>query len=203
METRKRGAARWRRPAMVLIVHPSSTRGFLGGSQPRRSCQADPQHTPDIPYRCYLPVLAGLGGRHCAGPGYQHVAAGPYPTTRRLGRELCPAKADCGYRVPLAPRLARSNRQTLDPSILTDMAIIVESVKVVECVYGFCSKCRCCLDAGGEQASCSDQTHHRNSYPPACHGSSTALSPEHETGTLRPQPDTVSCTRNETRTQKN
>ena len=60
-------------------------------------------------YRCYLPVLTGLAGSHCAGPGTQRHF--PPPIARRkhsLDREFGPAIADCGCRAPLPPRLARS-----------------------------------------------------------------------------------------------
>jgi len=57
-------------------------------------------------YRCYLPVLTGLAGSHCAGPDHQHhVPSSIAREPRSLGQEFDPARAVCGYRAPLPPRL--------------------------------------------------------------------------------------------------
>ena len=58
-------------------------------------------------YRCFLPDLTGFAGSHCVGPGHRRRASADCPAGRPLGRGFSPAVADCGYRAPLAPRLAR------------------------------------------------------------------------------------------------
>ena len=58
-------------------------------------------------YRCFLPDLTGFAGFHCVGPDSQRCAPADSLAGRPLGRGFSPAVADCGYRAPLAPRLAR------------------------------------------------------------------------------------------------
>src|ERR1700750_3299144 len=58
---------------------------------------------------CFLPDLTWFTGLHRCGTGPstpQNKALTPGPVP--LGRGFSPARADCGYRAPLAPRLARS-----------------------------------------------------------------------------------------------
>ena len=45
----------------------------------------------------------------CAGPNLPHRLSRPDPTRRHLGQGFHPALADCRYRAPLPPRLARPN----------------------------------------------------------------------------------------------
>lgn len=88
-------------------VHPASTarplRALLSKAQARLTATQEPDR-----YRCYLPVLAGLA----AGPlrrAQTFIApkSEPGQKTNSLGREFSPTGAGCGYRAPLAPRLAR------------------------------------------------------------------------------------------------
>src|SRR5659263_327181 len=58
-------------------------------------------------YRCFLPDLTGFAGFHCVGPDLQRRDTADCLAERPLGRGFSPAVADCGYRAPLAPRLAR------------------------------------------------------------------------------------------------
>src|SRR5512140_943886 len=58
-------------------------------------------------YRCFLPDLTGFAGFHCVGPDLQRRDTTDSLAERPLGRGFSPAVADCGYRAPLAPRLAR------------------------------------------------------------------------------------------------
>ena len=58
-------------------------------------------------YRCFLPDLTGFAGFHCVGPDLQRRDTADSLAERPLGRGFGPAVADCGYRAPLAPRLAR------------------------------------------------------------------------------------------------
>ena len=80
-------------------------------------------------YRCYLPVLTGFAGSHCAGPGTQRHF--PPPIARRqhsLNREFGPAIADCGCRAPLPPRLARSHTNGGDDRTRTDDPLVANEV---------------------------------------------------------------------------
>ena len=64
-------------------------------------------------YRCFLPDLTGFMKPHCARPNRQHHLPRPDPTGPVLKWEFDPAIADCEYRVPLPPRLARQNTNRL------------------------------------------------------------------------------------------
>ena len=117
-------------------ARPGSSRGtFPGGASPCPSNQSDrapavdnrvlrsprgagsgqvlPRHTRGSPYRCSLPGLAGFADSRCVGPSLQRHSSGLSPTRRHLGRGFNPARADCGYRAPLPPRLARPHSNTL------------------------------------------------------------------------------------------
>ena len=91
-----------------LTVHPSS---FVAMSLPSSasSAQAIPWHPKRSTYRCFLSDLTGFVGLRRTGPRLQCRLASVVPTANTLGREFNPAKADCGYRAPLTPRLARSD----------------------------------------------------------------------------------------------
>ncbi len=86
---------------------PSVDRGISGTRDARGSDQARLRHTTAAAYRCFLPDLTGFTGRRCTGPDRQRHATHAATATPDLGRGFSPAGADCGYRAPLAPRLAR------------------------------------------------------------------------------------------------
>jgi hypothetical protein len=79
----------------------SNTRMRIG------SDQACLRHEATTAYRCFLPDLTGFTGRFCTGPDRQRRRAHAGSAMPDLGRGFSPARADCGYRAPLAPRLAR------------------------------------------------------------------------------------------------
>ena len=60
-------------------------------------------------YRCFLPDLTGFIDLHCIGPGFSGIQSNQIFLVWFLSREFSPAIADCRYRAPLAPRLARPN----------------------------------------------------------------------------------------------
>src|SRR5437588_7827578 len=90
-----------------MAVHPpsmtsvSDTRARIG------SDQACLRHSATTAYRCFLPDLTGFAGHCCTGPDRQRRDMRTGAGTTDLGREFSPAEADCGYRAPLAPRLAQ------------------------------------------------------------------------------------------------
>ena len=65
------------------------------------------RHPRVSPYRCFLPDLTGFGDPSCAGPDLQRRSPRPGVRTQTSAREFGPAKADCRFRVPPAPHLAR------------------------------------------------------------------------------------------------
>ena len=65
------------------------------------------RHPRATAYRCFLPDLTGFTASRRAGPDLQRFPTRTVLTTPDLEREFGPAKAACGYRAPLAPRLAR------------------------------------------------------------------------------------------------
>src|SRR3990172_8118335 len=66
-----------------------------------------PRRPKATTYRCFLPDLTGFVELCRAGPGLQRRPPVPVPGFPGLEREFDPAVADCGFRAPLAPRLAR------------------------------------------------------------------------------------------------
>src|SRR5919109_5444531 len=90
-----------------VAVHPPSMTVISGTHDARGSDQARLRHTTTTAYRCFLPDLTGFAGRRCTGPDRQRHATLAATATPDLGRGFSPAGADCGYRAPLAPRLAR------------------------------------------------------------------------------------------------
>ena len=85
---------------------------------PRRagSGQGIPRHTRGSADRCSLPGLAGLADSRRVGPSLHHHSSGLNSTRRHLGRGFRLAGADCEYRAPLPPRLARPRSITLGPA---------------------------------------------------------------------------------------
>ena len=90
-----------------MAAHPPSKRVLRASSPCASSGQATPRHMEWPAYRCFLPDLTGFAGFHCVGPDLQRRDTADSLAERPLGREFSPAVADCGYRAPLAPRLAR------------------------------------------------------------------------------------------------
>src|SRR3954447_2713360 len=98
---------------------PSVDDGRHGHSYARSSDQASLRHATTTAYRCFLPDLTGFAGRRCTGPDRQRHATHAATAMPDLGREFSPARADCGYRAPLAPRLARHAHVTCGASSKT------------------------------------------------------------------------------------
>jgi hypothetical protein len=71
------------------------------------SSQVVPRHPKAIAYRCFLPDLTGFTDQRCAGPDSRRRARWWWASGADLDREFSSAVADCGYRAPLVPRLAR------------------------------------------------------------------------------------------------
>ncbi len=90
----------------------------LGPGLPPFACsdQVFLRHPKVSTYRCFLPDLTGFAVLRRAGPGLQRRVTLAVSECLDLEREFNPAIAGCGFRAPLAPRLARS--QTLSPAIL-------------------------------------------------------------------------------------
>ncbi len=84
------------------VDHATSNTRTRSGSD-----QACLRHEATTAYRCFLPDLTGFAGRFCTGPNRQRRHAHAGSAMPDLGRGFSPAGADCGYRAPLAPRLAR------------------------------------------------------------------------------------------------
>jgi hypothetical protein len=71
------------------------------------SSQVVPRHPKAFAYRCFLPDLTGFTDQRCAGPDSRRRARWWWANGADLDREFSSAVADCGYRAPLVPRLAR------------------------------------------------------------------------------------------------
>ncbi len=93
-----------------------------GAHQAGSSGQVTLRHPPSPAYRCFLPDLTGFASWRRAGPGLQRLVPGAVPDHPGLGREFSPARADCGYRAPLAPRLARSPRRVYAGRVQAEIA---------------------------------------------------------------------------------
>ena len=89
------------------VAHPPSKRALRASLTDASSGQATPRHMEWPSYRCFLPDLTEFAGFHCVGPDLQRRTPTDSLAERSLGRGFSPAVADCGYRAPLAPRLAR------------------------------------------------------------------------------------------------
>src|SRR4029453_3573849 len=79
------------------------------------SSQGIPRHTRGSTDRCSLPGLAGLADSRRVGPSLHRCVPGLNSTRRHLGRGFSLAGADCEYRAPLPPRLARPHSITFGP----------------------------------------------------------------------------------------
>ena len=90
-------------------MHPLSIRPF-GLAALASSGPVTLRHPKLTTYRCFLPDLTGFVALRRVGPGPQRRSAQPVPRYANLEREFSPAIAACGYRAPLAPRLARPVR---------------------------------------------------------------------------------------------
>src|SRR3989304_1394766 len=112
-------------PLTLLAVHPPSIAPALRSPWQASSGQALPRHTEGPVYRCSLPGLAGLTGFRCAGPDLHRHPPRLSPTRTDLGRGFDPARADCGYRAPLPPHLARPHRDTSParPAAVSSMSV--------------------------------------------------------------------------------
>ena len=101
------GVSPSRHTELWQVVHlysiPIRERNRGGGSS-----QATLRHPEDTAYRCFLPDLTGFTAFRRAGPNYQHQPTGARGTERQTSKEeFSLARADCEYRAPLSPRLAR------------------------------------------------------------------------------------------------
>ena len=98
-----------------MVVHPPSIRPF-GLAALASSGPVALRHPKLTTYRCFLPDLTGFMALRRVGPGPQRCSAQPVPRYTNLGQEFSPAIAACGYRAPLAPRLARPRRSYHAPT---------------------------------------------------------------------------------------
>ena len=90
----------------LKAVHPSSN-VTMGLSPLASSTQASPWRPKPTTYGCFLSDLTGFVAARRTGPKHQYHLTSQVPIAIVLGREFDPAIADCGYRAPLAPHLAR------------------------------------------------------------------------------------------------
>ena len=90
-----------------MIVHHPVDVDPLALSRSVDSSQAALRHPELTAYRCFLPDLTGFTGLRRVEPGYQCQPTRQARMSQASSVELDPAVADCGYRAPLAPRLAR------------------------------------------------------------------------------------------------
>ena len=91
-----------------MIVHHAVDHDSLVLPERCGSSQAALRHPKLAAYRCFLPDLTGFAGLRRVEPGSQRQIARQPRLSQASSVELRPAVADCGYRAPLAPRLARS-----------------------------------------------------------------------------------------------
>src|SRR3954469_17043015 len=84
-----------------------------GAHQAGGSGQASLRHPPAPAYRCFLPDLTGFASWRRAGPSHRRpgTRGGHGPSGPRTVFGL--ARADCEYRAPLVPHLARSPRSSI------------------------------------------------------------------------------------------
>src|SRR5881628_1407925 len=116
----------------MVTAHPSSTTENSGALPAGGSGQALLRHPPAPAYRCFLPDLTGFTSWRRAGPDLQRPVPRAAPDPPGLGRGFGPARADCGCRAPLAPRLARSPRSSI---AVGSSSQIVGFVTITEGLY--------------------------------------------------------------------
>jgi len=75
------------------------------------SSQVSLRHPEESSYRCFLPDLTGFVALCRAGPNHQRHSIETGSARLALEAGFGPAVADCGYRAPLVPRLARSQEK--------------------------------------------------------------------------------------------
>jgi hypothetical protein len=78
-----------------------------GLSVPAGSGQVFLRHPETTIYRCFLSDLTDFIAFCRAGPSLQRHLKQAVPLIKDRQQEINPAKADCRYRAPLAPRLAQ------------------------------------------------------------------------------------------------
>jgi len=76
-------------------------------SLPASSDPVSLRHPKQTVYGCFLPDLTRFAALRRAGPDRQHRLTRAVPNEPALRQGFNPARADCGFRAPLAPRLAR------------------------------------------------------------------------------------------------
>ncbi len=98
-----------------MIVHHAVDVDPLALPRSAGSSQAALRHPELTAYRCFLPDLTGFTGLRRVEPGYQYRPTQQVRMSQASSVELDPAIADCGYRAPLAPRLARPTQYSKYP----------------------------------------------------------------------------------------
>lgn len=88
--------------------------GLQACSSPASSDPVDLRHPKQTTYGCSLPGLTRFAAPRRAGPDRQRRLTRTVPREPALRQGFNPAIADCGYRAPLPPRLARSQRRRRD-----------------------------------------------------------------------------------------
>ncbi len=78
--------------------------------EPASSSQVTLRHPETTIYRCFLSDLTGFIEFCRAGPSLQHRLAQVVLPDKSLKPEFNPAVADCRFRAPLAPHLARPQK---------------------------------------------------------------------------------------------
>src|SRR5947209_5940589 len=91
-----------------MIVHHAVDKDSITLPKRPSSSQAALWHPELAVYRCFLPDLTGFTGLRRIEPGFRRWIARQSRPSQASSVEFDPAVADCGYRAPLAPRLARS-----------------------------------------------------------------------------------------------
>ena len=94
-----------------LGIRPCTCRrsGRQACSLPASSDPVSLRHPKQTAYGCFLPDLTRFATPRRAGPDRQRRLTRAVPNEPALRQGFNPARADCGFRAPLAPRLARPN----------------------------------------------------------------------------------------------
>ena len=88
--------------------------GLQACSSPASSDPVDLRHPKHSTYGCFLPDLTRFMALRRAGPDRQRRLTRTVPSEPALEQGFNPAIADCGFRAPLAPRLARPKATVRD-----------------------------------------------------------------------------------------